>query len=35
MKIERMGPGDYDRVIEAGHVFDNLPRPDAIRRFLA
>lgn len=35
MKIERMGPNDYDRVIEAAHVFDNLPRPNAVRRFLA
>jgi ribosomal protein S18 acetylase RimI-like enzyme len=35
MKIERMGPGDFDRVIEAAHVFDNLPLPDAVRRFLA
>jgi ribosomal protein S18 acetylase RimI-like enzyme len=35
MKIERMGPGDYDRVIEAAHVFDHPPRPGAVRRFLA
>ncbi|HEX7262934.1 MAG TPA: GNAT family N-acetyltransferase [Candidatus Dormibacteraeota bacterium] len=35
MKIERMGPGDFGRVIEAAHVFDNLPQAEAVRRFLA
>jgi ribosomal protein S18 acetylase RimI-like enzyme len=35
MRIERIGPGDDDRVIEAAHVFDNPPRADAVRRFLS
>ena len=35
MKIERMGPGDDHRIIEAAHLFDNPPRADAVRRFLA
>ena len=30
-----MGPGDEERVIEAGHLFDSLPRADAVGKFLA
>ena len=33
--IKRLQPGDDARVAEAGHLFDDPPRPDAIRRFLA
>ena len=34
MHIERMGAGDEERVIAAGHLFDYPPRTDAVNRFL-
>ena len=30
-----MGPGDERRVIEAGKLFDDLPKPAAVTKFLA
>lgn len=30
-----MGPADEDRVNAAGHLFDELPRSDAVTRFLS
>ena len=33
--IERIGPGDEERVLEAAHLFDHPPLPDAVTRFLA
>lgn len=33
--IKRLRPGDDALVAEAGHLFDDPPRPDAIGRFLA
>jgi ribosomal protein S18 acetylase RimI-like enzyme len=35
VKIERLGPGDDKRVIDAGHLFDDPPRKAAVSRFLA
>ena len=35
MNITRLGPGDEQRVVEAGHLFDFPARPDAVERFLA
>ena len=34
MDIRRLGPGDDGRVLQAAHLFDNPPDPDAIRTFL-
>ena len=34
MEIKRLGPGDEALVMEAGHLFDETPRPDAVHRFL-
>ena len=34
MEIIPLGPGDADKVIAAGHLFDNPPIPDATERFL-
>lgn len=33
--IRRLEPGDDDAVLAAGHLFDEAPRRDATRRFLA
>ena len=33
--IRTLGPGDDAAVMAAGHLFDETPRPDATRRFLA
>jgi ribosomal protein S18 acetylase RimI-like enzyme len=30
-----MGPGDAERVVAAGHLFDGPARPEAVARFLA
>jgi ribosomal protein S18 acetylase RimI-like enzyme len=30
-----MGADDSDRVTEAAHLFDDAPKPDALKRFLA
>ena len=35
MEIKRLGPADDALVIEAGHLFDDPPRPEAVHRFLA
>jgi ribosomal protein S18 acetylase RimI-like enzyme len=35
VKIESLGPGDDKRVMEAGHLFDDPPRKEAVARFLA
>ena len=35
IEIKRLKAGDDALVAEAGHLFDHLPRPDAIHRFLA
>jgi ribosomal protein S18 acetylase RimI-like enzyme len=35
VNIERLGPGDDVRVMDAGHLFDDPPRKDAVARFLA
>ena len=35
MEIRRLRPGDDALVMEARDLFDNPPRPDAVRRFLA
>jgi ribosomal protein S18 acetylase RimI-like enzyme len=35
VNIERMVPGDEQRVADAAHLFDNPARPDAVLRFLA
>jgi ribosomal protein S18 acetylase RimI-like enzyme len=35
VNIERLGRGDNARVMDAGHLFDDSPRPDAVARFLA
>ncbi|MEX0800949.1 MAG: GNAT family N-acetyltransferase [Dehalococcoidia bacterium] len=35
MRIERLGPGDESRVLEAASLFDNPPRADATADFLA
>jgi ribosomal protein S18 acetylase RimI-like enzyme len=34
MPIERLGPGDDERVLAAAHLFDETPAPEATRRFL-
>lgn len=34
MEIIPLGPGDADRVMAAGHLFDNPPIPAATERFL-
>jgi ribosomal protein S18 acetylase RimI-like enzyme len=34
MNIQRMGPGDDERVNAAGHLFDYPTRSDAVNRFL-
>jgi ribosomal protein S18 acetylase RimI-like enzyme len=34
-RIERLGPGDDDKVVSAGPLFDGEAGPDATRRFLA
>jgi ribosomal protein S18 acetylase RimI-like enzyme len=34
VNIERMGPDDKERVIEAADLFDYAPRSDAVNRFL-
>lgn len=34
MRIERLGPGDEEVVIGAGHLFDEPPRPEWAARFL-
>jgi len=33
--IRRLGPGDEQAVLDAGHLFDAQPGPEATRRFLA
>jgi ribosomal protein S18 acetylase RimI-like enzyme len=35
LHIARLGPGDEDRVLAAGLLFDAPPRPEAVRRFFA
>ena len=35
IEIKRLKSGDDGLVAEASHLFDQLPRPDAIRRFFA
>ena len=35
VEIRALGPGDDAAVLAAGHLFDEAPRPDATRRFLA
>ncbi len=35
MELRWLGPGDEDLVGRAGHLFDELPRPDWSARFLA
>ncbi len=35
IEIRRLGPGDEAVVDSAGHLFDEAPKPDAVRRFLA
>ncbi|MDA0301190.1 MAG: GNAT family N-acetyltransferase [Chloroflexi bacterium] len=34
MRIERLGPGDDERVLAASHLFDDPPSPEATARFL-
>ncbi len=34
-ELRRLGPGDDEAVLAAGHLFDEAPRPEATRRFLA
>lgn len=34
MNIERIAPGDDERVVEAANLFDHPPRLEAIQRFL-
>jgi GNAT superfamily N-acetyltransferase len=35
VKIERIGKGDAKRVMDAGQLFDDPPRKDAVARFLS
>ena len=35
IELRRLDPGDEATVLAAGHLFDETPRPDATRRFLA
>jgi ribosomal protein S18 acetylase RimI-like enzyme len=35
VEIHVLGPGDADKVIAAGYLFDDAPKIDAIQRFLA
>ena len=35
MEIKRLVPGEDALVMEAGHLFDDAPRADAVHRFLA
>ena len=35
VEIIALGPGDADKVLAAGHLFDNEPKADATARFLA
>ena len=35
IELRRLGPGDDEAVLAAGHLFDDAPRPEATRRFLA
>jgi ribosomal protein S18 acetylase RimI-like enzyme len=34
MRVERLGPGDEDRILRAGHLFDEPPDPSAVRAYL-
>jgi len=35
VEIHVLGPGDADKVIAAGYLFDDAPKVDAVERFLA
>ncbi len=35
IELRRLDPGDEATVLAAGHLFDETPRPDVTRRFLA
>ncbi len=35
IEIRRLGPDDEERVLEAAHLFDRPPHPEAVRAFLA
>jgi ribosomal protein S18 acetylase RimI-like enzyme len=35
LDVKPMGPGDEERVVAAGHLFDGLPKADAVTKFLA
>jgi ribosomal protein S18 acetylase RimI-like enzyme len=34
LTVRRLGPGDESLVIDAGHLFDDTPRPSWVARFL-
>jgi aminoglycoside 3-N-acetyltransferase I len=35
IEVRRLGPGDEDAVLAAGHLFDEPPKREATQRFLA